>query len=354
MNGNDIVSAIQDFYFNKYNGEFRSHLGASMGGDPCLRKLWYSFRWATMVLHEGRMQRLFQRGHREEPFFAQDLRDIGINVLTEDENGNQYRMTCPTNFHIGGSCDGFGEVRVDRFNKLNAGEWVLVEMKTHNEKSFKKLQANGVRATKPLHYSQMNLYMKWAGLTKALYISVNKNNDDLYVEIIDYDQANAEQSENNMIFVVEADSAPEKLHQDMSRFECKYCDYNDICHKDKFYVEVNCRTCVFSKANPDATWTCRKGDFKLDNTVMPAGCNGHIFQPSLLESISTVSSADPNNEWLEFEFLNGTKIKNGQKDPDNGVYNSTELRTIIAKGYQVYDESYKYLEEAFDAQLVTV
>ena len=188
MNGQDIVNAIFDHYFNTYNGEFRGHLGASMGGEPCLRKLWYSFRWVSMVLHEGRIQRLFQRGHKEEPYFAEDLQKIGVNVLTEDQDGNQYRLTCPENYHIGGSCDGFGEVKTGRFQMLVQGEWVVVEMKTHNDKSYKKLLKEGVRTSKPLHYSQMNLYMKWSGLTKALYISVNKNTDELYVEIIDFDR----------------------------------------------------------------------------------------------------------------------------------------------------------------------
>ena len=105
-NGQEIVDEIFSHYYNTYNGEFRPHLGASMGGDPCMRKLWYSFRWAKIILHPGRIQKLFQRGHKEEPTFANELKAVGINVLTEDQNGKQFRLTCPDNYHIGGSCDG--------------------------------------------------------------------------------------------------------------------------------------------------------------------------------------------------------------------------------------------------------
>lgn len=352
-NGQGIVKAIFDHYFNTYNGEFRSHLGASMGGEPCLRKLFYSFRWSTMVLHEGRMQRLFQRGHKEEAWFADDLKNIGINVVTEDDQGKQFRLTCPDNHHIGGSCDGFGEVKVIDLRPLNAGDWCVVEMKTHNDKSFKKLVKEGVANSKPLHYSQMNLYMKWSGLTKALYIAVNKNTEELYVEIVEFDQVEADRAEGNMIHVVNADSAPDKLYNDPSRFECKYCDYSDICHKEKFIPEVNCRTCVFSKANPDATWTCRKSDFQLQPETIPIGCKAHIFIPSLLESVATACDSHAD-EWIEFEFLNGNKIRNGMKNKEQNVYNSMEVRTIIASGYKVFDDNFKALEMNFDAELLTV
>lgn len=345
MKSKQIVSAIYGQYHSKYNGEFRPHLGASMGGDPCLRKLWYSFRWSKMVIHEGRMQRLFQRGHREEVYFAEDLSSVGIRVITTDENGKQYRMVCPDNKHVGGSGDGFGEVTTDKFEGLKKGEWVLVEMKTHNEKSFKLLKKDGVQVSKPLHYSQMQVYMRWSGLTKALYIAVNKNSDELYVELIDYNQEEAEHVESRMISVVNSHEPPAKLHQDPSRFECKYCDFNDTCHTDQYRIHLSCRTCIFSIPQDDGSWSCSKFEESIRDQ---SGCTAHIIHPSLMENVAKPVSACSKNTYLEYEFKNGKKIKVGEARKDKSVFTSEEVSAIIANGYSCYDENLKKIREKFD------
>ncbi len=42
----------------------RKHLGASQIGHPCLRYLWYQFRWCaeSKTSFDGRMLRLFETG----------------------------------------------------------------------------------------------------------------------------------------------------------------------------------------------------------------------------------------------------------------------------------------------------
>ena len=84
----------------------RAHLGASMIGRPCLRQLWYNFRWWTAPNFPGRVLRLFERGHREEPWLADDMRAAGLTVETEDpETGDQFRCSWAGG-HFGGSGDG--------------------------------------------------------------------------------------------------------------------------------------------------------------------------------------------------------------------------------------------------------
>ena len=43
----------------------RPHMGCSLIGDPCERKLWLSFRWAVVERFDGRILRLFRRGQHE-------------------------------------------------------------------------------------------------------------------------------------------------------------------------------------------------------------------------------------------------------------------------------------------------
>src|SRR6056300_1582695 len=51
----------------------------------CQRKSWLRFRWVGVVeTFEGRMLRLFDRGHREEEVFTRELKSIGAKVMTRD------------------------------------------------------------------------------------------------------------------------------------------------------------------------------------------------------------------------------------------------------------------------------
>lgn len=332
MIATDIKKAIFDSYEREFNGQFRPHLGASIGGDPCLRKLWYSFRHVKHVNFDGRMLKLFQFGHKEEQTFIEDLARAGIRVVAEDENGNQFRLGTDKNKHIGGSSDGFGEVQTDNILNLVRGEWVNVEMKTHSLKSFAKLEKEGVRASKPLHYSQMQTYMGWTGTKKAIYIAVNKNTSELYLEIIMFEQNEFERVERNMIHVVESECAPQRLHTDPSRFECKYCDYSDICHTGKFDLHISCRNCAYTQTNSDGTWTCRKNKTILKNFTP---CDSHVIEPSILESIT--DQYEPNGvDGIEYiEYVNPTTgeiLRNGKASNEHDIINSVTFANKIASG----------------------
>ena len=58
--------------------------------------------------------------------------------------------------------------------------------------SFAQLLKVGVREHKPQHFAQMQIYMHLTGITRAMYLAVNKDTDDLFVERIEVDRAYAE------------------------------------------------------------------------------------------------------------------------------------------------------------------
>ena len=156
---NQTVSAIYAAYEAERGDERRPHLGASVLGRECDRELWYIFRWATKAAHTGRLLRLFDRGNLEEPRLVADLRRIGVTVLDLDpDTGRQWKVR-DLGEHLGGSMDAVA---------LNIPEapktWHVLEFKTHNAKSFAKLQKEGVQRSKPEHWSQMQLYCHLAGL----------------------------------------------------------------------------------------------------------------------------------------------------------------------------------------------
>jgi hypothetical protein len=255
------------------DGGFRSHLGASGIGDNCARKIWYQFHWALKPNFSGRMLRLFNRGHLEEARFIAMLLSIGVQVYQQDAQGKQFRIS-DVGGHFGGSGDGVGIGIPD----LAAGTSFLLEFKTHNDKSFIKLQKEGVQLAKPVHYVQMQTYMRKMNLTVALYGAVNKNNDEIHLELIYLDTLCADQFLDRAKQIIMMRTAPKKLNESIGYYECKWCDLKYICHLDE-KPAVNCRTCYYSHTEEDGTWRC--GNAGAQNMVIPkelqlTGCAAYL------------------------------------------------------------------------------
>lgn len=251
----------------------RTHLGASLIGQECVRKTWYGFRWAKEEKFSGRMLRLFERGHLEEFRFVEYLRGIGLHVQEVDQNGNQFRIS-DVQGHFGGSCDGFAWFP-QKFPGLPLGfdfnKPVLTEFKTSSDKYFNKLVKDGVAVAKPQHKAQMDVYGTKFGLDYALYISVNKNTDALHVEFYKIDTYNGTQMLKRAAGVITLRNPPERISNDSTFWKCRYCNYSQICHSNE-RMEKNCRSCLYSKAVDGGEWYCEyhKGDVPKD--FIPKGC----------------------------------------------------------------------------------
>lgn len=72
----------------------RKHLGASLIGGECSRRMWYTFRWVKHVTHSGQQYRLFNRGHLEEDRFVKYLEWSGFQVWElNPETGKQFQIS---------------------------------------------------------------------------------------------------------------------------------------------------------------------------------------------------------------------------------------------------------------------
>lgn len=255
-----VIGHIDDAYStNEF--PFRSHLGASGVGDDCARKVWYGFRWATKPEFGGRLLRLFNRGHLEEARFIAMLLMIGCEVYQQDENGKQYRIS-DANGHFGGSGDGVAIGIPD----LPEGTAALLEFKTSAEKPFLKVKKEGVKSAKFEHYVQMNIYMRKMGLAAALYMVVNKNNDELYAEVILLDAECADQYIDRGVALVWRELPPEKLNESPGWWMCKWCDHRPVCHLGQ-EPHRNCRTCLYGKPKDDGKWHCTNFESDLHGVL---------------------------------------------------------------------------------------
>jgi hypothetical protein len=284
-----VLPHITDAYRDDEDG-YRTHLGASVIGGKCARAVWYGYRWAHKTLARGRkgeqpvnanarMLRLWNRGHLEEGRFVSLLLMIGVQVYQQDANGKQFRLTA-LGGHFSGSGDGFGIGVPD----LPWGVPCLLECKTHGDKSFQELKEKGVKEAKFEHYVQMQIYMRHFGVQYALYLAVNKNDDELHAEIVMYDGVTDEKyMERARQIIFEGDKAPARLRNASPGYHvCKYmCDHKDVCFST-VPVDRNCRTCGHVAFWKDGTVRCLLKEIfpgtvnqPLSKQQQQAGCDSY-------------------------------------------------------------------------------
>jgi len=235
----------------------RPHFGISQAGHYCERWLWFGFRWAVIEKHSGRLLRLFRRGQLEEDTISADLRAIGCTVTDDQKRVN----LAP---HFSGSIDGIA-IGIPEAPKTKH----LLEMKTHNEKSFKDLQKNGVQKSKPQHFVQMQLYMHGLGLERALYYSVCKNDDSLHIERVRYEKEVAEKYIDRSTRIIASDRPPEGIIGDPTWYQCKWCAGHDACYGSG-KIESNCRTCAHVRV--ESEFICGLCDRAIPLEVQRVGC----------------------------------------------------------------------------------
>lgn len=333
------VAAVYEWWRRSASDGFRDHLGCSLIGHECLRFLWLTFRWARRDEHDGRIVRLFDRGQREEEVIFRELRGAGIDVSSADDAGRQWTVSAARG-HVGGSMDaaakGFPE---------DPYVWHVVECKTHGDKSHRELVKNGVQKSKPLHYAQMQAYMLLSGMKHAMYIAVNKNDDNIYAERVDLDAEFAERLIDRAAKVVDMPEPPPRISPDGSLFVCKFCKFNDVCHGDQA-PEPTCRSCAHSTPVDDGKWTCERHGRGIDGAAQRAGCGNHRFIPILLDNFAEMTDSDGDsvnyrNKESGQAFVNG---------PRPG-YSSAEIAACADKR-ALGDADVNQLREEYDGTIV--
>lgn len=307
-----LIAKMDDAYRGE-GAPFRSHLGVSLIGKDCARELWYGFNWAVKPVFPAQTLRIFNRGHLEEARFLALLQLINCELWFETEDGGQFRVS-HVNGHMGSSLDGVARNIPD----LNPGDLAYTEFKTANHATFTKIKKNGIMAEKAQHYTQMQVCMHKASLPFGLYIVGNKNNDELYAEIIELNPEYAQSFLDRGESIVFLREAPKKLSRSKTFYKCKYCDDLPICHGTE-KPEINCRTCDFSKAEVDGSWTCDKkvAAEVLDENGAPlqcidtdgkyTGCREHVYNPNLLNVKKFVGE----NGVYKLDLHNGSTVNIG-------------------------------------------
>jgi hypothetical protein len=279
-----VVAKIYDWWQQRGRSQKpRQYLGGSEIGHHCERYLWYKFRNSISEQFDGRLYRLFDRGHKEEARFVEELRGIGCEVHEFDSDGKQFEIVA-LDGHFRGHADGvaLGIPGAER-------TWHLLEFKTASADRFAEVAKSGVEKAQPQHYAQMQVYMHHLGLTRALYLVVSKNDDQLYAERIRYDGAVAEQLMRRAERIIRSPEAPPRPYERNDYYLCKWCAARDLCWglgTEAVPVHaIDCRQCCHATPKERGKWVCERR--QQYGTV----CDKHLFLPSFLEPYGAPADA---------------------------------------------------------------
>lgn len=291
----------------------RNHGGDSRGVpmsdavNDCERATWYRLRWAANPeVIDGQKQRRFETGFREEDRLLDDLEAAGFQVERIDPaTGTQHQVELASGW-LRGRMDGTVLGLPEAPKTVH-----VVECKSHNDRSFKELVKHappigeGIKKSKSSHYAQCQSYMYGKGLTRCLYLAVNKNTDELYVERIEFDAGFALTLEARIERLRRTDRAPAKLHDDpkaKAAFACGWCPALSICHEGA-WARINCRTCLRASFEDGAEVRCTKTGEVLTWPEQQLGCPSHRYLPDFVPG----EQIDVAGEVIVYRLADGTE-----------------------------------------------
>lgn len=242
--------------------ENRPYLGMSQIGHSCARHLWYYFRWAKKQVHTPRKMRIFSRGSHEEPRLIEFLRANGLKV----SDAQMEFIDCEGHFR------GHNDAKIEDFPELP--EALLGEFKAVADKYFKKYECNGVKETNRVYWCQLQLYMYYMNLEKALFVVVNKNTEEIYFELVDLDLAAVQKLQSRALDIITSPVPMARAFDSPTYYECNWCEHKGICWSDESY-DRNCRTCKYSSPEEGGTWKCALLSQTLDLKTQRIGCDSY-------------------------------------------------------------------------------
>lgn len=223
----------------------RPHLGASVVGVGCSTRVALDYRKASVDKPDGRLIRLFNRGHMEEARLVAALTVAGIKCKTVSKHGGQISYELRG---VRGSVDGVG--------RLQDGRLAVIEFKTMAQRPFDELTKTG--QIKDQHMTQMQCGMAGLELEAALYVAVHKDTDRIAVFEVAADPSIASAADA-LAFEVVHGTIPE-IELQKGSLQCRYCPHKAICHGGEAPV-ARCETCAHAVPDGNGRWSCPVAKF---------------------------------------------------------------------------------------------
>ena len=196
-----------------------------------------------------------------------DLRLAGLALWDRDpETGEQFTYTDKTGHFV---------VKLDGVVKGVPGAEKtphVLEIKTHSEKSWLDVQKLGVKASKPMHYVQMQAGMWLSGLSRALYVALNKNNEAFYFERVHINYETIEKIQAVIGNMVEDFLTPAGISADASAYGCTFCEHKEVCVGKAKPIKT-CRSCTHALPGEEGAWVCSLLGYTLTQDMQLRACD---------------------------------------------------------------------------------
>lgn len=209
----------------------RAYLGMSGIGKKCERMLWFDFRQYTPKPIEGRALAIFAMGDDVEARIKQYLELAGYRV-SDEQLGFQ-----DLDGLFRGHCDGTVEGVTRRRH--------ILECKSANDRHFQAFKQAGLRATWPEYYCQVQCYMGYSGLERALVVVQNKNNADLHTERVRFVAQDFYALRARALGIILTNTPPDPAYKDGAR-ECEWCHQQIMCRRPSAQLQrwASCGNCL--------------------------------------------------------------------------------------------------------------
>jgi hypothetical protein len=208
----------------------RDYLGGSRIGEPCARRLAYEVTLTPVDDGKdfcGRLLRIFDAGHRFEDLTIRWLQAAGFDLRSRGRDGRQFGFSVAggrMRGHIDGVIVGGPDVGIT---------WpALFEHKALNQSSWTDLVKRGLSHSKPIYFAQCQLYMAYMELEVALLTAMNRNNQELYHEVVHFDPAEAQRLSDKAVAIlraIEAEELPPRIAAAPDFYLCRMCPYARRC-----------------------------------------------------------------------------------------------------------------------------
>lgn len=236
----------------RHNSEAkRKYLGASRLGEPCERKLCYEYSQTPVDPGkelDGNKIRIFDAGHALEDYAAEQfgtsadsgvwaslsagwMRSAGFNLVTKKKSGAQFGWSA-----IDGKMRGHidGAIFASPLKEIPASveSPVIWEAKSVNQKSWNKFKKYGVQVTSETYFGQAILNLAYLECRYTLFTITNKNTSELHHELIEIDNARAQNISDKGLRVIQAVEAGELLPRAFANADfylCKWCPFALRC-----------------------------------------------------------------------------------------------------------------------------
>ncbi len=204
-----LKEIIDQFYLDQQRNKGQTHFYITDAGK-CPRSVFFKFKNAPRKEMDARILRIFERGEHLHRNIFNILYRLKIGVTTE--------VSIPAEELVAG--------RADAILCINNKNYVL-DIKSINSMIFRNLIQ-----PKEENVYQLQLYLHYFKIPKGILLYIDKDQQNIKEFLVEYDPKMVQSLIKNFEELrqkVEANLIPQRLPDYPQDWQCKYCQFQEVC-----------------------------------------------------------------------------------------------------------------------------